>query len=125
MISGATRTRAVKMLAREMDYVVDYVDDLLVHTPTLENHVKTLRELFRRLQQANFTVRPKKYVPGAKAIDFPGHRLGERTIGLEDEHVEKIRGATRPRTKKNVRACLGSVGYCKEFCFIFPIMQQC
>ncbi|GFN87566.1 Pol polyprotein [Plakobranchus ocellatus] len=125
MISGATRTCAVKMLARGMNYFVDYVDDLLVHTPTLENQVRTLRELFKRLPQANLTVKPKKCLLGAKAIDFPGQRLGEGTIYLQDENVEKVRAAKRFKTKKKVRAFLGSVGYCKEFFFIFPNMQQC
>ncbi|GFN88815.1 Zinc finger protein [Plakobranchus ocellatus] len=57
---------AVKMLVRGMDYVVDYKDDLLVHTPTW---VKTLRELFRQLQTANVIVRPKKCVLEANTID--------------------------------------------------------
>ncbi|GFS15740.1 Reverse transcriptases (RTs) from retrotransposons domain-containing protein [Elysia marginata] len=49
MNSGATLTRAVKKLLCVMDNVVDYIDDLLVHTETWEAHVKTLAELFRRL----------------------------------------------------------------------------
>ncbi|GFN77420.1 Pol polyprotein [Plakobranchus ocellatus] len=32
MVSGATLTCSAKMLLRGMDYVVDYLDDLLVHT---------------------------------------------------------------------------------------------
>ncbi|GFN76742.1 enzymatic polyprotein [Plakobranchus ocellatus] len=35
MNSGATLTRTVEMLVRGMDYVVDYVDALLLHTPSL------------------------------------------------------------------------------------------
>ncbi|GFS14105.1 zinc finger protein [Elysia marginata] len=60
MNSGATLTRAVKKLLCGMDNVVDYIDDLLVHTETWEAHVETLAELFRRLREANFNVRPVK-----------------------------------------------------------------
>ncbi|GFO13521.1 Zinc finger protein [Plakobranchus ocellatus] len=58
MNSRAILTLSVKMILRGMEYVVEYVDDLLVHTPTWEDYVNTLRELFKRLQRANFTVRP-------------------------------------------------------------------
>ncbi|GFO38418.1 Zinc finger protein [Plakobranchus ocellatus] len=96
MNSRATLTRAVKKLLCGMNNVVDYIDDLLIHTETWEAHVKTLNELFKRHQEANFTVRPVKLGPGA--------------IGLQDENVEKVRNAPRPKTKREVRAFLGLVG---------------
>ncbi|GFR68036.1 zinc finger protein [Elysia marginata] len=111
MNSGATLTRAMKKLLCGMDNVVDYVDD----TETWEAHVETLVELFGRLREANFTVRPVKCVCGSSTIDFLGHRLGQGTISLQDENVEKVRNAPRPKTKKEVRAFLGLVSYYKEF----------
>ncbi|GFR68023.1 LOW QUALITY PROTEIN: Pol polyprotein [Elysia marginata] len=84
---------------------VDYIDDLLVHTETWEADVETLAELFRQFREAN----------GSSTIDFLGHRLGQGTISLRDENVEKVRNAPRPKTKKKVRAFLGLVGYYKDF----------
>ncbi|GFN92046.1 Zinc finger protein [Plakobranchus ocellatus] len=89
MNSGATLTRAVKKLLCGMDNVVDYIDNLLIHTKTWEAHVKTLSELFKRLQEANFTVRPVKCLLGSRTVDFLGHSLGRGAIGLQDENVEK------------------------------------
>ncbi|GFO14973.1 Zinc finger protein [Plakobranchus ocellatus] len=104
MKSGATLTRAVKKLLCKMDNVVDYIDDLLTHTETWEAHVKTLSELFKRLREANFTVRPVKCLLGSRTVDFLGHSLGRGAIGLHDENVEKVRNAPRPKTKREVRA---------------------
>ncbi|GFO29427.1 Zinc finger protein [Plakobranchus ocellatus] len=112
--SGATLTRAVKKLLCGMDNVVDYIDDLFIHTETWEAHVRTLSELFKRLQEANFTVRPVKCLLGSRTVDFLGHSLGRSAIGLQDENVE-VRNAPRPKTKREVRAVLGLVGYYKEF----------
>ncbi|GFO21313.1 Zinc finger protein [Plakobranchus ocellatus] len=114
MNSGATLTRAVKKLLCGMDNVVDYIDDLLIHTETWEAHMKTLSELFKRFQEANFTVRPVKCLLGSKTVDFLGHSLGRGAIGLQDENVEKVRNAPRPKTKREVRSFLG-LGYFKEF----------
>ncbi|GFN96891.1 Zinc finger protein [Plakobranchus ocellatus] len=115
MNSGDTLTRAVKKLLCGMDNVVDYIDDLLIHTETWEAHVKTLSELFKRLQEANFTVRSVKCLLGSMTVDFLGHSLGQGVIGLQDENVEKVRNAPRPKMKREVRAFLGLVGYYKEF----------
>ncbi|GFN97175.1 Zinc finger protein [Plakobranchus ocellatus] len=113
--SGATLTRAVKKLLYGMDNVVDYIDDQLIHTETWEAHVKTLSELFKRLQEANFTVRPVKCLLGSRSVNFLGHRLSRGAIGLQDENVEKVRNAPRPKTKKEIRAFLGLIGYYKAF----------
>ncbi|GFO36277.1 transient receptor potential cation channel subfamily v member 1 [Plakobranchus ocellatus] len=91
MNSGATLTRAVKKLLCGMVNVVDYIDDLLIHTETWEAHVKTLSELFKRLQEATFTVRPVKCLLGSRTVDFLGHSLGRGAFGLYDENVEKER----------------------------------
>ncbi|GFO34298.1 Zinc finger protein [Plakobranchus ocellatus] len=42
------------------------------------------------------------------------HSLGRGAIGLQDEN-EKVRNAPRPKTKREIRAFLGLVGYYKEF----------
>ncbi|GFO43366.1 Pol polyprotein [Plakobranchus ocellatus] len=98
-----------------MDNVVDYINDLLIHTETWEAHVKTLSELFKRLQVANFTVRPVKCLLGPRTVDFLGHSLGRGAIGLQEKNVEKVKSAPRPKTKREVRVFLGLVGYYKEF----------
>ena len=98
--SGMTMTRAVRKLLDGMDNVVDYIDDLLVHTRSWEERVHTLKELFKRLKAANLVARPTKYVFGATQVDFLGHSLGQGMIGLQDVNVQKIREAPRPTTKK-------------------------
>ncbi|GFO16609.1 Zinc finger protein [Plakobranchus ocellatus] len=92
---------------------MEVTDDL--QSETWEAHVKTLSELFKRLQEASFTVRPVKCLLGSRTVDFLGHSLGRGAIGLQNENVEKVRNAPRPKTKKKVRAFLGLVGYYKEF----------
>ena len=58
--SGMTMTRAVRKLLEGMDNVVDYIGDLLVHTRAREEHVYTLKELFKRLKAPNLVATPTK-----------------------------------------------------------------
>jgi hypothetical protein len=113
--SGATLKRGMRKMLEGMDHVVCYWDDLLVHTETWDQHLKTLRELFRRLTDANLTVRPSKCILGTDNIDFIGHSLKAGWKGVLAENVEKILRAPRPKTKKQVRSFLGLAGYYREF----------
>ncbi|GFO12743.1 Zinc finger protein [Plakobranchus ocellatus] len=80
MKSGAKLTRAVKKLLCGMDNVVDYIDNLLIHTETWEAHVKILNEIVKRLQEVNFTVRPVKCLLGSRIVDFLGHSLSRDLV---------------------------------------------
>ena len=113
--SGMTMTRAVRRLLEGMDNVVDYIDDLLVHTKTWEEHLQVLEELFKRLRVANLVARPTKCELGATQVDFLGHRLGRGTVGIQDCNVEKVKDASRPTNKKEIRSILGLVGYYQPF----------
>ena len=103
--SGMTMTRAVRQLLEGMDNVVDYIDDLLVHTKTWEEHLQVLEELFKRLKAANLVARSTKCELGATQVDFLRHCLGWGTVGLQDCNVEKVKDASRPTTKKEIRSC--------------------
>ena len=59
--SAATLKRAMKKLIEDVDDVDFYWDDILVHTRTWEEHIRVLRELFSRLEQAGLTIRPIAY----------------------------------------------------------------
>ena len=109
--SSATLKRAMKKSIEDPDDVYFYWDDILVHTRTWEEHIRTLRELFSRLVQAGLTIRPTKCLFAVNSVDFLGHRLEQGMIGLHQDNVEKIKDAPRPSTKKQVRSFLGLAGY--------------
>ena len=113
--SAATLKRAMKKLLKDLANVDFYWDDILFHTRTWEEHIRALRELFSRLVQAGFTIRPTKCLFGVNSVDFLGHRLEQGMIGLHQDNVEKIKDAPRPSTKKQVRSFLGLAGYYRDF----------
>ena len=109
--SGMTMTRAVRRLLEGMGNVVDYIDDLLVHTKTWEEHLQVLEELFTRLKAANLVARPTKCELGATQVDFLGHRIGKGTVGRQYCNGKKVKDAPRQTTRKEIRSFLGLVGY--------------
>ena len=86
MNTAATLRSEMKKLLIGMKNVAFYWDDILVHTRTWEEHIKTLRELFRCLAQADMTIRPSKCIFGVDSIDFLGHQLQQGLIGLPEDN---------------------------------------
>ena len=111
MINSAATFK--KKLLHGLENVEFYWDDILVHTRTWEEHIKALRELFRRLLAAGMTL--SFGVNSVNSVDFLVHRLEEGLIGLHEDNVTKIRDAPRPTTKRQMRSFMGLAGYYRDF----------
>ena len=113
--SGATFNRMMRKMLDKVQHTDHYVDDILTHTDEWYKHLQELRVLFERIRAAHVTIRPKKCRIGYETIGFVGHTIGRGKVCMEDDKVEKIEQAERPRTKKQVRAFLGLTGYYRKF----------
>ena len=100
--SGATLIRGTRKLLQDMDNVECYIDDLYVYTKHWTTHLQVLDKLLEKLRQAGLVIRPTKCVFGSKSVEFLGHSIGENSISINEENLEKIRSAKRPTTKKEV-----------------------
>jgi hypothetical protein len=49
-------------------YVCNFLDDLVVYSPTRDDHLIHVREVLGRLQNAGFTVNPEKCTLAAREI---------------------------------------------------------
>ena len=90
----------MRKLLRGMVGVCNYIDDILVHSRTWEDHLHTLAELFQRIREANLTVRPSKCFIAQEQVEFLGHVVGRGLVA---------------KTKKQVRSFLGTTNYYRNF----------
>lgn len=74
-----------------------------------------LKEFLERLRQAKLTARPTKCMLAFNQLDFVGHQISQGQINPNPEKVKAIHEASPPKTKKQVRAFLGMVGYYRKF----------
>lgn len=113
--SGATLVRGMRQMLEGLDGADSYIDDIIVHTNTWEDHLKVLQTLLGRLRDAGFTVRPSKCQIGERSIEFIGHSISRGIIQPLDENVAKIQEAVRPKTKTQVRSFNGLTSYYRDF----------
>ena len=55
------------------DYVIVYLDDILIFSKTLEDHHRHLHEVFSRLQKNRLFLRPDKCALLLQQVEFLGH----------------------------------------------------
>jgi hypothetical protein len=86
------------------------MDDLLVYSRSMEEHIGHLSEVFRRLEEAGFTLNRDKVHLAQSEIKFLGHSLSADGIKILPERVEAICQFPPPKNLKAVRRFLGMVG---------------
>jgi hypothetical protein len=57
------------------DFVVVYIDDILIYSGSLEEHAKHLRKVFQRLKKNKLYAKLEKCEFGVTEVDFLGHRI--------------------------------------------------
>ena len=115
--SGAVYARFVDMLLQKIrsPHVVAYIDDILVFTEELENHVKQLRSVFEMHRIAGIKLRPKKTSLFTEQTKYLGFDVSKDGISMRRSFVEKILDWPRPATTKQLRTFLGFTSFYRSF----------
>ena len=96
-------------------YVFNFADDLVVHSPTWDDHLTHVREVLARLQNAGFTLNPKKCTLAAREIKYLGHVLSASGIRVLPDRVTAIQQYPPPTNVKVLRRFINMVGFYGRF----------
>lgn len=67
----------------DLPYVEIYIDDLLIFSPSREDHIIHLEAVFKRLTAANITINSEKSTFGSTQVKF----IGQYVTGSENVPV--------------------------------------
>src|SRR6266516_3276162 len=88
-----------------------YLDDIILFSKTIDEHLERFRLLLDRLRGANLKLKPSKCHLLEREVHFLGHVIREGTVGTEPEKVEQVVNWPVPRSVGDVRSFLGLVSY--------------
>ena len=111
----AAFSRLMRLVLRDLDHVKNFIDDIIIHTNTWEQHISTLREVLQRLREAGLTARPTKCQLGFEEIEFLGHKIGNGKLEPMLDKVHAIQKADPPQTKKQLRSFLGLASFYRRY----------
>ena len=68
-----------------------YIDDIVVFSQTLDEHIARLQEIFQRLKTAGLKLKPKKCFLFQLKVAYLGHLVSQQGIQTDPSKTEKIR----------------------------------
>jgi transposase InsO family protein len=92
-----------------------YIDDIIVASPSLEQHLRDLEVVLSRLQSAGFTVKLPKCTFAQTSLHFLGHVISRDGVQADHAKTEAIRAMPAPSDVPQLRAFLGGAGYFRRF----------
>lgn len=83
-----------------------YLDDVIVHGATKEEHDENLNAVLRRLHEHNVRINMEKCVIGQKKVKFVGFSMSDEGLRVEDDKLKAIREFRRPESVHEVFSVL-------------------
>jgi hypothetical protein len=92
---------------RNISNVIVYIDDLLVHTTTHEEHLKILEQVLARLHSHNLKINLDKCFFGNREVSNLGFTLTLAGIKPGKNKLKAIKNAKPPSDVKTIRSFVG------------------
>ena len=118
--ASATFQRAIaralqKIVNREGSMVMAYIDDIVIATETVEDHMARLREVFECLREAGFKMRVAKCDFMKSEIKYLGRVVSAEGVRPDQKAVAKLRDWEIPRNKTEMQSFLVFANYYRDF----------
>ena len=113
--SAQTFQRLMDSVTGQLKGVFAYIDDVLVASPTAEQHKRDLKQLFSALWCFGLVLNSSKCEFGVRSIEFLGHRVSAQGIQPLPNKVEAVRCFERPSWVKALQRFLGMVNFYRRF----------
>lgn len=92
-----------------------YMDDIIVFSTSLQEHLVYLSKIFQRLRETGFKIQMDKCEFLKKEVAFLGHIVTPEGIRPNPAKIKAILDYPIPRTTKEIRGFLGLLGYYRKF----------
>ena len=106
---------AMGELFADMENVVVYIDDILIiGTGTFEEHLVTVEEVLKRLNEKGMQVNAEKSAWAKPEVEYLGFLITRQGIRPQRKKVQGILDIKEPKSTKQVRSFVGMVNYYKS-----------
>jgi hypothetical protein len=95
-------------------FVLVFIDDILIYSPTLQDHVQHLRH-FTVLRQHQFFLKRKKCVFAQIELQYLGHIISQKGVATNPSKTEAMVKWHVPTSVIELREFLGLTGYYRNF----------
>ena len=109
---------------RRFEYALVYLDDVMVHSTSFDDHMVHLESVLECLREASLAVKLKKCSFAQSSTVYLGHVISERGIEPEPAKLDAVRELLPPTDVKGIRMFLGSSDTIVSSSRIFLLWQS-
>ena len=109
------RVMDVAMAGLNYEICLVYLDDIVLFSKTVKEHLERLRLIFDRLRRANLKLKPSKCHLLKKTVTFLGHVISENGVATDPTKIDGVLSWPVPRNVTEVRSFLGLCSYYRRF----------
>ena len=105
-------------------YVLVFMDDILIYSATLEEHLQHLEQVFTILQENHLYVRMSKCSFAHQELEYLGHVISGAGVRTDPAKISAVKDWLVPTNVKQVRRFLGLTGYYRRFIKHYGIISR-
>ena len=96
-------------------HVISYLDDILVASNTMEDHIYFLDQVLSAVERAGLKLNPAKCSVAQDSVVCLGHLLSKEGVVPDPANIAKIKAWTAPSNARKLKTFLGLTGYYRQF----------
>ena len=114
-----------RLIGPEMEpFAFAYLDDIVIVTPTFDEHVAWLRRVLEKIKSAGLTVNPDKCEFCRSQVRYLGFIVQQEGLTVDPEKTRPILEYPEPRNIKQLRRFLGMSSWYRKFIPQFATLSQ-
>ena len=96
-------------------YVIVYIDDLLIFSASIDEHVEHVCEILRRLRTNRLFAKLSKCIFHSSSVEFLGFVVSGTGISMAKDKIESITSWPVPAKVRDIQSFLGFVNFYRKF----------
>ena len=96
-------------------FVMVYLDDIVVYSESLDDHLEYLRNVLSKLRKHQLNVKKEKCEFAQQEILFLGHKVSKGLVMMDERKVQAILNSPPPSKVAELRFLLGLANHYRNF----------
>lgn len=117
--------KAIHEIMDEINGAYVYMDDIIVFSSTLEEHVTILSQILERFSQHKLKLKTKKSKFLLNQVVYLGFIISSEGLKTDPKKVECIQKFPRPQTVKQVQSFMGICNYYRRYINNYAGLAKC
>lgn len=95
--------------------IINYLDDVILMSPSFQEHIKMVREVFQVFRKSRLSLNPKKTQLGSSKMKLLGYEVTQDGITPDRDRVKTMANFPPPQTQKQLKRILGTFSWNRRF----------